>query len=548
MIELMLAALMAGAVPQGELTIKTGDLEVRMDSQTGWAISTLTYAGDKLILPSGGRGSAISAGGQWFGEGMRAGSEPVSALQVLVDGKDIALAPPQTITADTVTVKKESMLSTIKHQAETTFEKDLFIQRHSFEATEDISLAVFYAYIYSMWPQAKAWLAQPLRGKLVRGGFDAGGGNKPGCPVRWLAQYDPALQKAALAYFIEPFTQPDGYHAYWDKDTYHKLLAQPTKGNLAKGTKLEFTMVMQFFAATPAEWEQKAQEVARSLQTRFPPKQPTGADAPYGEGVPEEGLLTLQTAHYTVPMSAKQAWTIYRILYDGKVVAHENGFYGTVMQPAGSNWWGTGHTEGGREIVHALKLLVDGKEQPVEVEQTVSGRKLSLVKDSTIWKFKCHAEVEVTDDLIYERTQLEALEDCELKLMYYFMHCFIPSTTRWAAELPDGSFTEGELKSDDDFEVNKDTRWVAQYEPNMHYGLLCYTPAVITGPGSASKIWDLDVTRYHKYYLQENAGQSFRKGDKLDYAVIVAVAPDEQGDWAATKAVVETLKKKYPPR
>lgn len=272
----------------------------------------------------------------------------------------------------------------------------------------------------------------------------------------------------------------------------------------------------------------------------------------YGEGVPEDGLLTLKTAHYTVPMSASQAWTIQKIEHDGKVVAHENGFYGTVLQPAGGNWWGTGHTEGGREIVHAVKLLVDGQEQRIEMGATVTGAKLTVIKDSTIWKLKCHAEVEVTDDLVYERTQLEATEDIELSLLYYFMHCFVGTTTKWVAELPGGSLTEGALPGDGGFEINKDTRWVAQYEPNdgrsrpTGYGLICYTPKVISGPGSMSKIWDLGPERYHKYYLQANLARSLKAGEKLDYSVIVKAVPGETGDWAATKAAVEALKTLYP--
>jgi hypothetical protein len=182
------------------------------------------------------------------------------------------------------------------------------------------------------------------------------------------------------------------------------------------------------------------------------------------------------------------------------------------------------------------------------VDQTVTGQKLTLVKDSTIWKLKCHSEVEVTDDLIVERTQLEAREDIDLKLLYYFMHCFVPSTTKWAAELPDGSFTEGELKGEGGFAIEKDTRWVAQVEPNLHYGLLCYTPQVITGPGSAAKIWDLDATRYHKFYYQANGARSLKQGEKLDYTVVVKVVTDETGDWAATKAAVTALKQLYPPK
>jgi len=293
--------------------------------------------------------------------------------------------------------------------------------------------------------------------------------------------------------------------------------------------------------------------MAKSIEGQYPPKPGPGASGLtpasklYGEGVPEDGLLTLQTAHYTVPISAHQAWTIYRILYDDNVIAHERGFYGTVLVPQGSNWWGTGHTEGGKEIVHSVKLLVDGQERPLKMDETVTGHDLKIIKESTIWKFKCHSEVEVTDDHIYERTSLDPTEDVDLKLLYYFMHCFVPSTTNWAAELPDGTFVEGALDSSGGFEVNKDTRWVAQYDPALHYGIICYTPRVISGPGSASKIWNLDATRYHKYYIQANGPRELKAGEKLDYSIIVEVAPNETGDWSSTKQAAAALEKEYPP-
>jgi hypothetical protein len=561
MLNLLLAAVMAGAVPQGVLTLKVGDLQVTMDSKKAWTISTLSFQDAKMILPLGGQGAVLATGGQWVGSGMKAEeTEPVSALAVTVDGQPVTLALPQTITGSKVTVAKESMLaetasrSHLKHTAHTTLERDMVVQRHTFEATADLPVASFYAFIYSLWPEAKSWLAQPITGDLRRGSFTADKGSKPLCPVRWLAQYDPAMHKGLLAYFPDTLSGPGAHHTFWDTAGYHKLFAQPLTGKIPAGTKLDLTLVMQPFSAAPGDWEQQAQDMAKALQTQFPPKGAASGLTPaappqklYGEGVPEDGLLTLKTAHYTVPMSAKQAWTIHHVEYDGKVIAHEKGFYGTVMVPKGGNWWGTGHTEGGKEIVHAIRLLVDGKEQPLKMGETVMGHSLKVIKESTIWKLRCHAEVEVTDNLIFERTQLEPTEDIELKLLYLFMHCFVPTTTKWAAELPDGSFTEGLLPGDGGFEINKDTRWVAQYEPAMGYGIVCYTPRVVTGPGSHSMIWDLDTTRYHKYYIQANSAREMKAGEKFDYSLILQVATGEQGDWAATKQAVAALKQLYPP-
>lgn len=547
---ILLALAILGQAPEGDLTIKTGDLVATMSSKAAWTITSITDGDDRLVLPMGGQGAVLSIRGDWIGSAMKEGSEPVASLTATADNQPVTLALPQTISGEKLTVAKASTLGPFKHTAETTFQKDTLVQHHSFEATDDGSVDHLYAFLYSMWPQAKHWLAQPLTGELLRGEFAADKGTKPNRPMRWLAQYDPALQKGVVACFREPLAGKGAYHGFWDTEGYHKLIARPACGVLVKGDKFDLTMAMRFFRAAPADWEKRAQAVAGELQQQVPPTaEPVGGQAPaaklYGQDVPEEGILTLKTAKYSVPVCAEQAWTIRKIDYDGKTVAHEHGFYGTVLVPQGGAWWGTGHTEGGREIVHAIRLTADDKEQAVNVGETVAGRKLVLVKDSTIWKFKCRAELTVTDTHLAQRTQLEATEDVDLKLLYYFMHCFVPTTTRWIAELPDGDLVEGTLAGDGGFEVNKDTRWVAQFEPARTLGFLCYSPKVISGPGSASRIWDL--ARYHKFYYQANAQRSFKRGETLDYQVLVQVVPQETGDWSATKAAAEDLKRAFPP-
>lgn len=265
----------------------------------------------------------------------------------------------------------------------------------------------------------------------------------------------------------------------------------------------------------------------------------------YDPGVPETGFLTLETDNYTIPMDAASGWTIEKMFYKGYEFSLNNGHYGTVLRPKGEQWWGTGHKEGGREVVHKLQLIVDGKEVPItKTGETVKGQRIEFIKESTIWKFKVRAETTITNSEVFERTQLEALADCELDLLYYFMHCFPPSSTKWMARLPDGTIETGPLSHSKKMAVSQDTSWVAQFNPAEQLSVLCYTPRVITGNKSASMIWDLD--RYHKYYLRHNDGQAFKQGDKLDFTVIVKAIPQETGDWKATQQAAAELIKQFP--
>ncbi len=265
----------------------------------------------------------------------------------------------------------------------------------------------------------------------------------------------------------------------------------------------------------------------------------------YDNDIPEKGFLTLKTANYTIPIDAASGWTIEKMLFGEYPFGLSNGHYGTVLTPKGGKWWGTGHTEGGREVVHQLKLTVDGKPTPIAIDNTISGKRIELIKNSTIWKFKVRVEIVITDEHIYERTQMQALEDCELNVMYYFMHIFPTTTTRWFAEFPDGTTNTGPLKHAGNHQIQQNTRWVAQFNPVEQQAYLCYTPKIITGNQSASMIWDLD--RYHKYYLRQNKGQKFSKGEKLDFTVVVKAVINESGDWKATQKAAAQLMRDFPP-
>ncbi len=547
-ITLLSTLVLAADTQPTKLTIKTPELVVTMEAKSSWTIRSVEFQGAKLIEPKGGQGAVLlPAGGKWVGSAMgKDVTEPVTAFDIVsgqverhADGSAIARG-------DQVTIKKESKLGGFTHAAVTTFEADRFVQSHRFVATEEVNARTFYAFIYSFTTAAQQWAGQPMSGALRRGTFHQAGDHAPSAPCLWLAQYDAKSGKGALIYFKTPFAGRGASTEFWDAKSYHKFLAQPLRGKIAKGTELDYTIVVKFFTAPADTWVDDVKVFVKDLEKEFPPMPAQQPAQPklYGEGVPETGDLVCKTAHYTVQFVAKAAWTPHRMDYDGQTFAGPTGWYGTVLVPKGGRWWGTGHTEGGKEIVHSLKLTVDGKEQGFGPGAVVKGNKITLLKESTIWKLKATVEVTITDDYIFERTRLEPTEDIEMSLMYYFMHCFIPSTTQWAAELPGGEFETGALDHNKGFSINKDTRWVAQYEPDMGLSILCYTPKVIAGNRSASKIWN--QPHYHKLYYQQNRGQAFKQGEKLDYSVVVQAVPGETGDWAKTKQAAAKLKELFP--
>lgn len=171
--------------------------------------------------------------------------------------------------------------------------------------------------------------------------------------------------QGVVVHLQTPFTGREGAARIWDAKSYRKLLFQPQLRKVPAGTRLEYRMAMRFIDAKADEWEPLARKAASELQSRFPI---TEAANLAESGIPKVGLFTLKSKNYTIPIAADRAWTIERMLHRGTEFSGNNGFYGTVVAPLAGKWWGTGHGEGGREVVHSLVLTVDGKNQPIRAE------------------------------------------------------------------------------------------------------------------------------------------------------------------------------------
>ncbi|MFO7947447.1 MAG: hypothetical protein R6V19_11620, partial [Armatimonadota bacterium] len=469
-----------------------------------------------------------------------------TSLSVTVDGQPDNLED-RNLKGDTITVVKESQIGDMDHTAETTFEGDTITQKHSFTLRDDIDFVHFYPFIYSVTPETTEWLGKTLAGEELSDIFDTSKNYEFNRDALWAAQYDATSEKGILFFYPEPFTGQSSGTRIWDQPQYHKFFAEGFRGPAKQGSEYEYEMIMKFFSASNSEWKATARELASHLRGGEEVEvHKTERPRLYDAGVPETGQMTVQTDNYTIVFSADQAWTIYSYTYREHMIGESTGFYGTVLIPRGGNFIGTGHTEGGREIVHSVKLLVDGKKQPLQVGETVTGDVVQLIKTSTIHKFHAKTIVTVTNDEVIEHQDLTATEDMDLKLMYLFMHCWLNSTTTWMAETADGEIIDGEFSSDGGYEVNRDTRWVAEYEPNMGISILCYSPKIATGNGSRTHLWDHE--RYHKHYTRRigGDGEEIAQGESMSYTMI-STGVEEDGSWEKTRAAANMLKAQWPP-
>lgn len=541
MLPWLLAAILGVGGPVGTLTVQTDEMTATMTSTKDWTMRTLRCGDTPILIDAGGEGAALMVrGGGWQGGGMSPDGEQV--LTLTIDGAEVQEVPPGPLGAGTV-VEKTSMIQCIRQVATTRFEADAIVQTHKLTFEGDLNLQSFYPFIYSFSPEFTNWMA-PGPDAMLSGEFASEGGHPLGRAVPWFALYNAPAGTGVIAYFQKPLA---GSVTLWDHANYRKFFIQPMVGEVKAGTEIEGTLVLACFSAAADTWQDTAQQEVAALQQRFPAEEPAAqANQLYDEGVPEHGFLTVQTEHLKTVFQAESAWTLDEIWYDGFKIAGPTGHYGTVLIPEGGQFIGTGHSEGGREVVHSVQISADGAERPVAVDTTIEAQSFELVKRSTIHKFDATHTVTVLGDEIVQRAQLTATEAHELKLMYLFMHCIEPGTTRWVAETPEGEIEEGEFESDKDFELSQKVRWVAQWFPEQQLAVLLYSTRVPDQPTGITRLWD--QPHYHKFYLQTNATTwALAEGDAIDYTLVFRPVPGETGDWSAVRAAAAELAERFPP-
>ncbi len=536
------ATLLGAGGPDGQIVVESGNLQATMGQANAWTIMTMECDGMPVTIDSGGQGAVVNPQDVgWTGGAMGGNTEEVRSLTI--DGETCVAVPEQPLT-DAVTIVKESMLTTIEHNSTTVFADGLMRQTNEFAFTEDTNLGAFYPFIYSFSPEFTHWLALPADGEAEEGEFIGDGAHHINAEIPAFALYHAVENRGIVVYLQE---SPGGAVTLWDRDNQRKFYVRATTGTIDAGSEFAGTMLLTCFDGGD-DWQAAAAGVAEGLQEEYPMQQAEAQpNRLYDEGVPESGFMTVETENLTVKFEAQSAWTIDDIHWDDFRVAGPTGHFGTVLIPGveGGRWIGTGHSEGGREIVHSLRFTADGDDRPVEVGATLEGDQFELFKESTIHKFDAEHTITISDSEIVQRALLTATEAHSLSRMYLFMHCIEPATTAWIAELPDGSLTEGAFDADGGFELEQPARWAAQWFPEQQLSMLLYLTRIPQAEGAMLRMWDQE--RYHKFYVQHNDGTSIAGDEVLDFTLVFTVVEGETGDWSATKAAADTLKAKYPP-
>lgn len=255
-------------------------------------------------------------------------------------------------------------------------------------------------------------------------------------------------------------------------------------------------------------------------------------------------IVTVETRDLKVEFAGDRAWTIHRIVHQGALVADKVGFYGTVFSPEGGKWIGTGHNEGGVEQVEQVTLTVDGKPCDLTDKAVYRGRRAEIRKRSMMGPLRLEATYVVTDDCLLERHRYEATEEIKIGTLYAFMHAWLPRTTEWIAEKPDGQVIEGKFDNNGDFEVKQDVKWTALYDPENRRAMLAWYPTPLVGQGIKTGYWDKTV--YHKLYNQIYSHATVARGTKFEAAMVVRGVQADPGSWKkAAQALAQDTQSRH---
>lgn len=253
---------------------------------------------------------------------------------------------------------------------------------------------------------------------------------------------------------------------------------------------------------------------------------------------PDLPTITLQSGDLTVLMRQASQWTPGRIDFKGHAMTTERSAYGTVFMYPEIGFIGTGHFENEPEELQSLTFFQDGEK--IEAPSSdISGKTLSVVRESKIRTFRFTNRIELRDNRLYETVTVKAEKETPLKLVYHFMHAWTPTVSAYLAG-NDGEEPSGEPLPDGverGFHINKPVDWAAVFEPTNKQFAVSRLLESPTGIKTFSKIWNVPGT-YRKYYLESFTNDTVPAGFEGTWKMVTAFGESEKDQWEAKASVV----------
>ena len=216
----------------------------------------------------------------------------------------------------------------------------------------------------------------------------------------------------------------------------------------------------------------------------------------------------MESGDYRVRISEKYKHTIREVIWKGYKLATQTGYCGAILCPATGKYIGAGHTEGGSEKVLSVKVLCDGKEVVPAANAAVKGGKVVVEKLSMFDKLLFRVVLELTPEGLIESKRFVATADQKVHLFYAHIYCFNKDFTDYYALTAQNKVVSGKFELPRDnpkarksaWKVNKEVKYVAEYDAAKNVGVVLYYPTVIKGAMRNATIWECPWA-YMKYYM-----------------------------------------------
>lgn len=230
-------------------------------------------------------------------------------------------------------------------------------------------------------------------------------------------------------------------------------------------------------------------------------------------------------------------WTPGRIDFRGTPMTTERSAYGTVFSFPEIGFIGTGHFENEPEDLQAVRFILNDKAvaNPTEAMQ---GESFRFERESRIRQFALKNTIEIKLGRIYETSSIATDEAVALKLVYHFMHAWVPTMSEFVAGI-DGVSPEspiaGKLPDDEEFRgifyIRKHVDWLAVYEPHSQQFAMSRLLASPEGVKETSVLWNIPGT-YRKYYLIAFQNQIVPAGFNGTWQMVSAFGKAAPEEWA----------------
>ena len=225
--------------------------------------------------------------------------------------------------------------------------------------------------------------------------------------------------------------------------------------------------------------------------------------------------IELESGKVSLRLDARKMWNINRVTWDGNQLGVDGAgsHYGMAFQPQQSKYFiGSGHRESGigEELIQ-LKITVDGKDVTPVNGKKISGKSITVTKESNISDFLVNYSFTLANDRLDEKITTKKL--VKVNFLYCFMHPWMTRFTHFIGINADGSVKEVKFTANEKDHILRNCPAAVWYEPKTGLGVVTVTRLEKGGRNSYRTVWDRSM--YRKHYMVPYSRAYFRPENTL---------------------------------